>query len=113
MIGFASFLVRLHFLISSLLSFFVLNQLLAENVNQFVDVTREAGIDFRHHDGRSGQKYLLETLGSGAAFFDYDTDGDPDLYLVNGADLPGCVSPVSPTNILYRNNGIGSFTDMT
>ena len=113
MISFASFFARSHFLISSLLSFFVLNQLLAENANQFVDVTFEAGIDFRHHDGRSGQKYLLETLGSGASFFDYDNDGDTDLYIVNGADLPGCVSPVSPTNILYRNNGNGTFTDMT
>ena len=113
MISFASFIARSHFLISFLLSFFVLNQLLAKNPNQFVDVTFEAGIDFRHHDGRSGQKYLLETLGSGASFFDYDNDGDTDLYIVNGADLPGCVSPVSPTNILYRNNGNGTFTDMT
>ena len=44
---------------------------------------------------------------------DIDNDGDTDLYIVNGADLPGCVSPVSPTNILYRNNGNGTFTDMT
>ena len=80
---------------------------------QFVDVTQEAGIHWKHVDGRSGQKYFMETLGSGAAFFDYDTDGDPDLYFVNGAPLPGYVSQEIPTNCLYRNNGDGTFTDVT
>ncbi len=80
---------------------------------QFVDVTAAAGIHFKHVDGRSGQKYLLETLGSGAAFFDYDNDGRCDLYIVNGADLPGFTAPVPPTNVLYRNNGDGTFTDVT
>jgi hypothetical protein len=80
---------------------------------QFVDVTQEAGIRWKHTDGRSGQKYFMETLGSGAAFFDYDADGDPDLYLVNGAPLPGYVAQEVPTNCLYRNNGDGTFTDVT
>ena len=80
---------------------------------QFVDVTQEAGIQYKHVDGRSGQKYFMETLGSGAAFFDYDTDGDPDLYFVNGAPLPGYVSQETPTNCLYENNGDGTFTDVT
>ena len=80
---------------------------------QFVDVTREAGIHWKHVDGRSGQKYFMETLGSGAAFFDYDADGDPDLYFVNGAPLPGYVSQEIPTNCLYENNGDGTFTDVT
>ncbi len=80
---------------------------------RFVDVTLEAGIRWRHVDGRSGQKYFMETLGSGAAFFDYDADGDADLYLVNGAPLPGYVSQETPTNCLYRNNGDGTFTDVT
>ena len=80
---------------------------------QFVDVTQEAGIHWKHVDGRSGQKYFMETLGSGAAFFDYDADGDPDLYFVNGAPLPGYVSQAIPTNCLYRNNGDGTFTDVT
>ena len=80
---------------------------------QFVDVTQEAGIHWKHVDGRSGQKYFMETLGSGAAFFDYDKDGDPDLYFVNSAPLPGYVSQEIPTNCLYQNNGDGTFTDVT
>ncbi|RKU24133.1 hypothetical protein C6503_01505 [Candidatus Poribacteria bacterium] len=80
---------------------------------QFVDVTQEAGIHWKHTDGRSGQKYFMETLGSGAAFFDYDADGDPDLYFVNGAPLPGYVAQEPLTNCLYRNDGDGTFTDVT
>ncbi len=89
-------------------------RLVNANTNiQFVDVTQEAGIHYKHVDGRSGQKYFMETLGSGAAFFDYDADGDPDLYFVNGAPLPGYVSQEIPTNCLYENNGDGTFTDVT
>ncbi|MBM3238040.1 CRTAC1 family protein [Candidatus Poribacteria bacterium] len=79
----------------------------------FTDVTSQSGIRFQHEDGRSGEKYFLETLGAGAAWFDYDRDGDLDIYFVNGADLPGMHSPVPPTNTLYRNNGDGTFTDVT
>ena len=80
---------------------------------QFIDVTREAGIHWTHVDGRSGEKYCMEMLGSGAAFFDYDADGDPDLYLVNGASLPGYHTSEIPINSLYENNGNGTFTDVT
>ena len=80
---------------------------------QFIDVTHEAGIHWTHVDGRSGEKYCMEMLGSGAAFFDYDADGDPDLYLVNGAPLPGYHTSEIPTNSLYENNGDGTFTDVT
>ena len=80
---------------------------------QFIDVTQEAGIHWKHTDGRSGRKYFMETLGSGAAFFDYDADGDADLYFVDGAPLPGYVPEEIPTNRLYRSNGDGTFTDVT
>ena len=76
-------------------------------------VTEAAGLEFHHVDGRSGQRYFLETVGSGTAFFDYDGDGLIDIYFVNGADLPGFSSPAPPTNRLYRNNDDGTFTDVT
>ena len=90
-----------------------LSSTVADTQLQFTDVTAKTGIDFRHEDGRSGAYYFLETLGSGAAWFDYDQDGDIDIYFVNGADLPGMKSVVPPANALYRNDGDGSFTDVT
>lgn len=78
---------------------------------RFVDATAAAGIDFVHTSGRSGRKYGVETIGSGAAFFDYNRDGWMDLYAVNGADLPGYVSAVRPQNALYRNDG-GRFAEV-
>ena len=80
---------------------------------QFVDFTTEAGITFKHVNGASDQKFYLETMGSGAAFLDYDDDGDLDLYIVNGAPLPGFETATPPTNILYQNDGDGRFTDVT
>ena len=79
----------------------------------FTAVTEEAGIQFQHVDGRSGQRYFLETVGSGVAFFDYDADGLLDIYFVNSTDLPGSHSPTLPSNRLYHNNGDGTFTDVT
>ena len=85
----------------------------AEGKISFSDITAAAGLQFHHSDGRSGQRYFLETVGSGAAFFDYNRDGWIDIYFVNGADLPGFRSPQSPTNRLYHNNGDGTFRDVT
>ena len=79
---------------------------------RFTDVTARLGIDFRHTNGESGQKYFIEPIGSGVVLFDFDNDGDLDLYLVNGTDLPGHTSPVLPTNRLYRNDG-DIFADVT
>ena len=80
---------------------------------QFIDVTAEAGISFRHVNGAKGDYHLPETIGSGGAFFDYDIDGDLDLYLVNSGDLTRTDSDGTDTSILYRNNGDGTFTDVT
>jgi hypothetical protein len=77
-----------------------------------VDVTRKAGIDFRHNNGGFGGKLLPETLGSGCAFLDYDSDGWLDILLVNGMDWPGHKRQRS-TLRLYRNNRNGTFTDVT
>jgi hypothetical protein len=77
----------------------------------FTDVTAASGIRFVHNSGRAGKKFLPETLGSGAAVFDADGDGWPDLLFVNSKDWPPR-STRSP-HAFYRNNGNGTFTDMT
>ncbi len=80
----------------------------------FTDVTAASGIDFTHFNGRSGEKYLPETLGPGLAFIDYDNDSHPDLYVVNGAPLGNAkVEGKSPSPKLYRNRGDGTFEDKT
>ncbi len=81
------------------------------NKVQFTDVTAQAGIKFVHNAGKEGKKYLPETLGSGAAFFDADGDGWIDILLVNGKDW----TPRGrhTTAALYRNNHDGTFTDIT
>ena len=79
---------------------------------QFRDVTQSAGIHFVHNNGAFGKKFLPETMGPGVAFIDYDNDGWPDIFLVNGMDWPGHVQKHS-TPKLYRNNHDGTFTDVT
>ena len=78
----------------------------------FVDVTEEAGIYFKHNKGTTEHKHIIETMGSGTVFFDYDTDGDPDLYFVNSGSVPQ-ETPQTTGNVLYRNEGDGRFTDVT
>lgn len=85
---------------------------------EFVDVTAAAGIAFQHVDGRTGEKFLIETLGSGALFFDFDADTYLDLYVVNATFIPPPNTEKTsqaqlPRNTLYRNNGDGTFTDVT
>ena len=79
---------------------------------KFVDATTAAGIHFTHVNGGSGRFYYVEAYGSGAAFIDYDRDGDEDLYLVNGAVLPGFLERRVPKNVLYRNTGHGKFEEV-
>jgi len=80
---------------------------------RFTDHTAAAGIDFLHVTGASGEMYVVETMGSGAIFFDYDGDLDPDLYLVNSGALPG-FEPTNPVSgALFRNDGAGRFSQVT
>jgi hypothetical protein len=79
---------------------------------QFRDVTQQAGIHFIHNNGAFGKKYLPETMGPGVAFIDYDNDGWPDIFLVNGMDWPRHVGKHSMPK-LYHNNRDGTFTDVT
>jgi hypothetical protein len=79
----------------------------------FSDVTKETSITFIHTDGSSGQRYIVESVSSGLALFDYDRDGDVDIYFLNGAPLKGTKYDKTPTNELYRNEGNWRFTNVT
>ena len=85
---------------------------IAKGPAEFRDVTAVAGIKFVHNNGAFGKKYLPETIGPGVAFIDYDNDGWPDIFLVNGTDWPGHVTKHT-TPKLYHNNHDGTFTDVT
>src|SRR5690606_5556990 len=81
----------------------------------FRNVTKEAGVDFHHVTGSYGDKLLPETMGGGCAFFDFDNDGDQDLFLVNSTYWPGHKpqDAPTPTMALDRNDGQGYVTDAT
>ncbi|HLK33322.1 MAG TPA: VCBS repeat-containing protein, partial [Terriglobales bacterium] len=76
------------------------------------DITGHAGIHFLHNSGAFGGKFLPETMGSGCAFLDYDSDGWQDILLINGMDWPGHKRRRT-TLQLYRNNRNGTFSDVT
>lgn len=84
----------------------------APSTATFRDVTQQSGIRFVHNNGAYGKKFLPETMGPGVAFIDYDNDGWPDIFLVNGTDWPGHAQKHS-TAKLYHNNHDGTFTDVT
>lgn len=78
------------------------------------DRTLESGIDFVHSDGSSGQRYIVETVASGLATFDFDQDGWIDILFLSGAPLPQANKEVKPAyNALYRNLGNGRFIEVT
>ncbi len=87
----------------------------------FIDVTAKSGVRFRHQASKTTRKYLIESMGAGVAMFDYNNDGLLDLFFVNGAALrdpmPAGTVPDKRDprywNRLYRNNGDGTFTDVT
>lgn len=78
----------------------------------FTDVAQQAGL--MHpvvYGGIDTKGYILETVGCGVAFIDYDNDGWMDLFVLGGSRLDG--APVGTTNRLYKNNRDGTFTDVT
>ena len=79
---------------------------------RFTDVAAEAGLRSPVIYGRADRKdYILETVGCGVAFFDYDNDGWLDIFVLGGSRIEG--APAEATNRLYRNNRDGTFTDVT
>ncbi len=86
---------------------------------QLVDVTRQAGIDFHHSIGDDKLSNIVESTGAGVCVFDYNGDGKPDIYFVNGTYLKG-ISHIKGRrlkgklkNRLFKNNGNGTFSDVT
>ncbi len=85
----------------------------AGNEVKFVEITKEAGITFRHYNGAFGKKYMPETMGSGVCFLDYDNDDRQDILLINSMSWPEHKAPRKTTGALYRNLGGRRFADVT
>ena len=83
-------------------------------VVHFTDQAEKAGLlSLNVFGGKETKKYIIETTGTGVAIFDYDNDGWPDIFLVNGTTLESSTGADAPTNHLYHNNHDGTFTDVT
>ena len=80
----------------------------AERRVQFVDVAEEVGVVAQNVSGDSEQTYLVDSMMGGSAFFDYDQDGDLDLYILNGSKVVGFPDQEHPRNTFYRNERVNS-----
>jgi len=79
---------------------------------QFTDITASAGITFKHV-ASPDKKYIVESMSGGVALFDYDNDGDLDIFFVNSLTVDLVKSKGKTKSALYRNDGDGRFTDVT
>ncbi len=81
---------------------------------QFIEVTEQSGIHFSLTSGGDEKRYIIEAKGGGGiAWIDYDNDGFPDLFLVNGSTFEEWKKGDTPRSRLYHNNGDGTFTDVS
>lgn len=83
----------------------------------FVDITDQVGLDFQHVAGPLGSYFMPEVNGTGGAFFDYDSDGDLDIYLINAGRSPEAAGDFPPgtriENRMFRQEANGHFSDVT
>jgi hypothetical protein len=79
----------------------------------FANAAAQSGVNFKHENGATPEKYLPETMGAGALIFDYNSDGSPDIFLVNGGSFVDRKVTTAASHRLYRNSGNGRFTDAT
>ena len=94
------------------------NCLAQSDTDLFKDITSTSGIDFQYTFGDESYENIMESSGAGISVLDYDQDGYYDIYLLNGTYLEGISDPSGKSNAqasnkLYRNNGDGSFTDVS
>ena len=101
----------LRFLLIGIFLILLVSKGISAKLPVFIDVTRKAGINFKHASGKSQRYFIVETLGSGVATFDYNDDGWLDIYFVNSGQV--LHRDKQAKNVLYRNNGDGTFTDAT
>jgi len=113
-------MMRLTFLLF-LASASLFAQVASPSTIRFEDATQQSGNQFTHSFGAQKLGSLLESTGAGCVWFDYNNDGLIDLYVVSGKPLPGAIHPyplkqppaIAPHNHLYKNNGNGTFSDVT
>jgi hypothetical protein len=80
---------------------------------RFVNIASEAKVAFKHENGATPQKYMPETMAGGSIIFDYNNDGWPDIFFVNGGSFVDKQKAAGARHRLYRNNKDGTFTDVT
>src|SRR6202011_6108270 len=104
-------------LLAVLFSFFAAGAQSAKTrgaVADFQDMAQKAGLKFEIVSGdKESKKYIIEPTGTGVAIYDYDNDGWPDIFIVNGTTLEGFPAKEAPSNHLYHNNHDGTFADVT
>jgi len=114
-------MIKKWFIYCLFLGFFLSNTVMKlsaqNNKVHFTDVTKQAGIDFKYTFGDTTYKNILESSGSGITIFDFNNDGFPDLYMLNGTYLEGISDPEGKVfrntpNKLFKNNGNGTFTEV-